>query len=185
MKELLRMQNLQKRNSLSAKAIEEKSLFIQEKLFLLKEFKEAGKILFYVGVKTEVRTKQMILDALALGKIVCVPKSDFEKKIMNAVQIKNLNDLEETQFGLLEPKRGKEVPAEELDLIIVPGVAFDLRGTRLGYGGGFFDKFLRKTSRNAVKIGLAFECNLEESLPVTSHDEKMNKIITEEKIVGV
>ncbi|MDD5148457.1 MAG: 5-formyltetrahydrofolate cyclo-ligase [Candidatus ainarchaeum sp.] len=183
MKALLRMQNLQKRNSLNAREIEQKSRIIQSKLFSLEEFKKAEKILFYAGVKSEVQTRQMILDALALGKTIAVPKSDFEKKTMKAIRINSLADLEETKFGLLEPKKGKEIPANELGLVIVPGVAFDLKGNRLGYGGGFFDKFLKKTK--CPKIGLAFECNIEESLPSSPHDVKMDKIITEEKIAGV
>ncbi len=183
MKELLRMQNLQKRNSLNAGEIEQKSTVIQARLFSLSEFKRAKTILCYAGVKSEVQTKKMIMDAMALGKIIAVPKSDFEKKTMKAVQIGSLADLEETKFGLFEPKNGKEIPAEEFDLIIVPGIAFDLQGTRLGYGGGFFDKFLQKTKKTAVKIGLAFETNIEEKIPSASHDVKMDKIISETGII--
>jgi len=181
MKELLRMQNLEKRNSLGVKEIAQKSNAIKEKLFLLQEFKESKKIMVYAGVKNEVQTGKIIEEALALGKIVAVPQTDFEKKEMRAVQISSLADLKETKFGLLEPESGKEIPAKELGLIIVPGIAFDLKGTRLGYGRGFFDRFLRKT--NGKKIGLAFECNIEEKIPSSAHDVQMDKIITEKRII--
>ena len=184
MKELLRLQNLEKRNSLSEKQILEKSLAIKRMLFFLPEFLQAKKILFYVSFKSEVSTREMIQEALSLGKIVAVPLSDFEKNSMRAVKITSLAALEEKKFGLLEPESGKEIPAQELDLIIVPGVAFDLQRARLGYGKGFFDRFLRGTRKGAKKIGLAFECNIEESIQGSSHDEKMDKIITEERIIG-
>ncbi|MDD5162754.1 MAG: 5-formyltetrahydrofolate cyclo-ligase [Candidatus ainarchaeum sp.] len=183
MKKLLRLQNLQKRNSLSQKEIIEKSFAIKERLFSLQEFKKSEKILFYVGIKSEARTSEMIGEALGLGKTVAVPLCDFEKKEMRAVQINSLDCLEEKKFGLLEPKTGKKIPVQEIDLIIVPGTAFDLKCERLGYGGGFFDRFLKKTKKSAKKIGLAFECNIEKKIPSTSRDVKMDKIITEKRII--
>lgn len=185
MKDLLRMQNLQKRNSLCTRDLGEKSVAIKEKLFSLPEFQGAEKILFFVEIGNEVRTNPMILEALARGKIIAVPKSDFANRTMQAIQIDSLDVLEKTKIGLFEPKTGEEIPAMEIDLIIVPGVAFDAQGHRLGFGKGFFDKFLRGTRREACKIALSFECNIEESVPYASHDALMNKIITEERIICV
>lgn len=179
------MQNLQKRNSLREKEIIEKSSAIKERLFSLPEFLNAKKILFFVGIKSEVQTKEMIAEALALGKTIAAPQSDFEKQKMKAIQINSLGCLEEKKFGLLEPRGGSEIPGEEFDLVILPGIAFDEQCKRLGYGKGFFDKFLRGTRKNAAKIGLAFECNIEKSIPSMSHDAKMNKIITEQRIISV
>jgi len=178
------MQNLQKRNSLNKRELLEKSEAIKERLFAQPEFRKAKKILFFAGIKNEVQTEEMISDALALGKTVCVPKTDFEKQKMSAVIISSFEELKEKKFGLLEPESGKEIFPEEIDLIIVPGVAFDTQGRRLGLGKGFFDKFLQETRRDASKIALSFECNIEKSVPYASHDMLMNKIITENRVIG-
>ena len=180
MKDLIRMQNLAKRNTLDKEQIKQKSSLIQEKLEQLPEYQEAKAILFYFGVKNEVQTGKMIKSTLEKGKKVFLPKTNFEKRTISIVQINSLENLVETKQGLFEPE-GKEETVETIDLIILPGVAFDLEGRRIGQGMGFYDSLLRKTKTNVPLVGLCFEENIEEEIPTESHDIEMNIIITDQK----
>lgn len=180
MKDLIRMQNLAKRNSLNKEEIAKKSTLIQKNLEELPEYQEAKTVLFYYGIKNEVQTKKIIQKAIETGKKVLLPKTEFEKRKMALVEIKSLEDLEKTKQGLLEPK-GKKEETNKIDLIILPGVAFDLEGGRLGQGMGFYDSLLRKTATEVKLAGLSFEENIEEKVPTESHDIKMDIIITDKK----
>ncbi len=183
MKEIARLKNLSKRNSLSKKQVEEKSNAIQKLVEELPEFKKANCIMLYYGVSNEVETKGLIEKALALGKRVSLPATNFKKRAMVPREIHSLKELEETIQGLFEPKTQKHVEAKEIDLIIIPGVAFDKTGSRIGRGMGFYDSLLRKTSTKIPLVGLCFEENLEEKVPIESHDVKMNIVVTDKKII--
>ncbi len=183
MKEIARLRNLAKRNSLSRQQIEKKSKQIEERLLALPEFEKAKIVMAYYGVRNEVETKGIIQKALQAGKIVALPVTDFEKKTVVPILINSLEQLQKTQFGLVEPTSKKPVETTELDLIIVPGVAFDKSGCRIGRGKGFYDELLRKTSTEITLVGLCFEENLEERLPSESHDVKMDLIVTDKQVI--
>jgi len=185
MKELIRMKHLQYRNSLSEKKIGAKSAAITEKLFSLPEFQQAKAVLFYASFGNEVQTMEMIEKALALGKTVCVPVTSFREKKIEISQISGIAELKEKPNGLVEPETVRACPIEEIGLVVVPGIAFDQRGCRIGYGGGFYDRLLLKAPRNLKAVGLCFNQNIEDKLPAESHDVKMNKIVTEERIIEV
>ena len=185
MKELIRMKHLQLRNSLSKQEAGRKSAEISKKLFSLPEFEESKVVMFYVSFENEVATPNMIEKALELGKKVCVPISKPKEKGVVAGFIKSLSDLEKKPNGLMEPKKVVVCDPKEIDLIVVPGVVFDKEGYRIGYGGGFYDKLIRQVPRKTKAIGLCFEQNVEKRLPRQSHDAKMNKIVTEERVIGV
>jgi 5-formyltetrahydrofolate cyclo-ligase len=187
MKELTRMRHLQLRNSLAGCEIRKKSLAIKEKLLSLPEYRRAKSILFYASIGNEPATGEMIKAALGEGKKVAVPITSFRDRSICLSEIASLDDLEKKESGLIEPKKEKicSTPLEKIDLVVVPGVCFDLEGYRIGYGGGFYDRLLRKAPRKTVLVGLCFEENLEQRLPRQSHDAKINKIITEKRIVGV
>lgn len=185
MKQLVRMQHSQKRNSLSREEVEKKSTAIAEKFLALQEVKGAATIMLYVGIKNEVQTKDLIEKLLAQGKKVIVPVTDFEKREIALAEIHSLDELVEKGFGLLEPKNAptKPLAPEELRLIVVPGIAFDRQGVRIGTGFGFYDKLLRRTSTKVPLAGLCFSENLEERLPAESHDVKMNIIVTDREVL--
>ena len=161
----------------------QKSSIIKEKLFSLPEFKKTGTILFYVSIKNEVKTQEMIVEAIDMGKRVCVPVSDFENKSMEASHIGSMLYLEKTKFGLLEPKVSRPIPPEQIDLVIIPGVAFDREGNRVGYGSGFYDRFLPKLRKGAKKIALAYDLQIVEKIPTGENDVSVEKIITEDEII--
>ena len=185
MKELARMRHAQKRNSLSKQQVAEKSGKVAEAFLQLPEVQKAKTMLLYVGVGNEVQTAALIERLLAQGKHVAVPLTDFKSKRIILSEIRGLHDLEEKGSGLLEPKKKPVKPllAGELDLIVVPGIAFDMQGSRLGTGYGFYDKLLRRTSSKIPLVGFCFAENLEERLPAESHDVKMNIIITDKEVI--
>ncbi|MFA4855468.1 MAG: 5-formyltetrahydrofolate cyclo-ligase [archaeon] len=183
MKEITRMQNIAKRNSLTKEQVESKSKCIEERLAALPEFAKAKTVMLYYGISHEVETRGLIERALKAGKRVALPATNFEKKAMVPLEISSLEELHKTNKGLFEPKTQRPVMTSELDLVIVPGVAFDKTGGRLGRGKGFYDALLRKTSTKVPLIGLCFEENLEKSLPCESHDVKMDIVVTDEQAI--
>ncbi len=158
-----------------------KSGIIQHKLFNEEEFKKAKVVMFYVSLKDEVNTIFMIDEALKMGKRVCVPVVLMEEKRLIAGEIKNRQeDLENQHFGIYQPKhdRVKEVPLEDIDLVVVPGIAFDKNNLRLGRGHGYYDRFLCCLPSKAKTIGLAFDFQVVENLPRKPHDIPVTKTIT-------
>ena len=162
-----------------------KSNQIKQKLFSLADFKKAKTIAFFYGIKKEVHTVHMIQDALKLGKKVLLPRCVYDKKEMHFLEIKSLNDLEKRKFGLLEPKRRcKKSKLKEIDIIVVPAVAFSYDGHRLGYGQGYYDRLLKRKECKAKTIGLCFELQLVKDLPIEKHDVAVDKIVTEKRTVN-
>ena len=157
-----------------------KSGIIKDKLFGLEEFKKAKVVMFYVSLKDEVNTLSMIDDAAKTGKRVCVPVILKEEKRLIAGEIKDrVKDLERQHFGIFQPKAGhvREVPFEDIDLVIVPGVAFDKYNMRLGRGHGYYDRFLSSLPDRTTTIGLAFDFQVVDNLPKDSHDIPVSKTI--------
>ncbi len=183
-KKSLRNKILAKRSELSEEAIREKSRRIRKRLLELAEFKRAEIVMFYVAKDKEVRTEGMIRESLKMGKRVAVPLSKVEERDLIPLLLTDYGELVPGAYGILEPgeEYRRPVPRENIGLIIVPGVAFDRQGQRLGFGGGFYDNFLRKIPTNVPCLGLAFELQVVEELPVGENDVPVNGIITEEKI---
>jgi 5-formyltetrahydrofolate cyclo-ligase len=157
-----------------------KSAIIRRKLFSESEFKKARVVMFYVSLRDEVDTISMIDEAVKTGKRVCVPVILREDKRLIAGEIKDrVKDLEKQHFGIFQPRAGhvREVPLEDIDLVIVPGVAFDKDNVRLGRGHGYYDRFLSSLPQSTKTIGLAFDFQLVESLPKDSHDIPVSKTI--------
>ena len=186
-KEILREEIKSKRKEMTREEIEEKSKLIKEKLFSLPEFQSAHTVAFYVAYKesNEVETIEMIQESLKMNKRVLVPITDLlENKIVFS-EITSIDDLASGAFGILEPipELRKILPYESIRLITVPGIVFDLHGHRIGHGLGFYDKFLSQLTKYVTKIGLAFELQTVEKLPNEDYDKKLDKIITEDRII--
>ena len=178
-KSLFRFKIRQALQGLSKEEQKKRSRHIAALLFKESSFKRAKSVMIYLAFGNEVLTHAILLRALSLAKRVCVPKVEKNLRNLRAYQIKNLKrDLTKGAYGILEPKTKslKEIHPGELDLILVPGLGFDLSGGRLGRGEGYFDRFL-KASPKAVKIGLAYSEQILKEVPTASHDIRMNKII--------
>lgn len=158
-----------------------KSDIIKTKLLNEEEFKKAKLVMFYISLKDEVDTLSMIDEALKTGKRVCVPVIFKEEKRLIAGEIKDrIEDLESQHFGIYQPKKGrvKKVPLEDIDLVIVPGIAFDRKNVRLGRGHGYYDRFLGSLPEKTKTIGLAFDFQVVKDLPKDPHDIPVWKTIT-------
>ncbi|MDO8340336.1 MAG: 5-formyltetrahydrofolate cyclo-ligase [Candidatus Burarchaeum sp.] len=183
MKKQMKSDMLAKRKSHACELVEKKSAAIMERLFALPEFRKAKTILFYAAKKDEVQTLEMIQKALDMGKTVALPITVVEGKNLVLAEVRNLSRLSEGAFGVLEPMDYVPVKPEEVDLVIVPGVAFDVHGDRLGHGMGYYDKLLKQMP-DALFIGLAFEFQMVEDIPEEEHDVSVHKVVTEERVIG-
>lgn len=158
-----------------------KSEAIEKKLFSCEIFKRAHVVMFYISKEEEVDTHHMIKEAFRRGKKVIVPYSVSETKKIIASELQDPEkDLEIGPYGIHQPKKEsiKEVPLDNIDLVIVPGVAYDEKNYRLGRGKGYYDRFLRKLSSGTVTVGICFDFQLVKDLPKDEHDFPVSKIIT-------
>ena len=185
MKKRLRRRILKRRDEESQLARRRKSEQIKTRLFSLGEFKRAQTILFYLAKGSEVETAEAIEGALLQGKRVVLPRVKGKELLLG--EIKDIaREMEKGRFGILEPKEKsfREVSPEEIELIILPGIAFDFRGGRVGYGKGYYDRFLSKLPREIPLIGLAYHFQIVNHLPAEKHDRKVWKVITERRIIN-
>ena len=140
-------------------------------------YREARTVFCYVGTPSEPETERIIADALASGKILCVPKC-IDKGVMKAVRISSPEDLHPGAYGIPEPSEGlPEVSPADIDLAIVPCVAASRDGRRIGHGAGYYDRFLAPI--RAKRICLCFKAFLREDIPMDAHDLLMDKVISE------
>lgn len=165
---------------------EEVSRVIVQKFLDLPEYAAAKTVMFYVDVRTEVKTREFLSVALQHGKKIVVPYCvDGELELF---WLQNMDELSLGMYKILEPRTElrsqpeKKVRPEELDLVMVPGVAFDRTGARMGHGFGYYDKLLEHSRPDTPLIALAFECQLFEEIPTADHDIFMDKVITESAI---
>lgn len=184
MKKSLREQFLIKRKELSKSDVTKKSLQIQHRLFSVPWYRTAQNILFYVSYDNEVETHSMIKDSLKNGKTVLVPKTSIQKKTICVSKLLRWDDLNPGAYSILEPREDciREVPVSSVELLIVPGVVFDVCGHRIGHGMGYYDRLLKHTIR-AHSIGLAFEYQIIKAIPAEEHDEKVQMVVTEDRII--
>lgn len=178
LKKELRRQLIVKQQKLDQNYREEASLRILELLKKQKDYLLAGSIFIYVGKGTEVDTTLIIKDALAKGKRVLVPKTVYLGH-MEACEIDSMEDLIPGTHGILEPKDlTYRMEPEKIDVAFVPCVAFTKDGYRLGYGGGFYDRFLPRGRFKRILV--AYSKMEENTLPHDVYDEKVHGILTEE-----
>ena len=160
-----------------------KSVVIGRRLRRLPLYRKAGVILCYVAIDGEVETRPILAQAHADGKRVAVPVTLSKPKRLIAAEIQDPEtDLRHRgPFGIPQPPRPgrRRVPIKKLDLVLVPGVAFDRRGRRLGRGGGYFDRFLSEIPPEIPSVGLAFRFQLVKNIPWESHDRPVSRVITE------
>jgi len=153
----------------------------------LPEYATAQTVMFYIDVRSEVRTRHDLELALQSGKSIVVPWCNADGEL-ELFRLDAMDELEIGMYKILEPRAElrslpeKQVNVESLDLIMVPGVGFDRRGARTGHGKGYYDKLLQHARSNTPLVALAFECQLFDEIPVADHDIFMDKIITEDLV---
>ncbi|MDS1029199.1 5-formyltetrahydrofolate cyclo-ligase [Bacillota bacterium LX-D] len=186
MKKNLRQEVLTKRKELVPEVVAEKSSLIINKVIALEEYQKAKTIMLYLAFRNEVDTTLLIKHAMTEGKKVVIPVSDMQNIALIPTELRNYpGDLEEGAYGILEPKKEAFhfVDPQEIDLLIVPGVAFDGQGYRLGYGAGYYDRFIPQLRTDTTILALAFELQIVQRVFPESHDKQMQFIVTEERIL--
>ena len=154
---------------------------IRRKVFRLTAFRRAKTVCCYVALPYEVQTWRMIEEMLSRGKRVVVPVMQPRTKRLRLSDVRNpATELARSAFGVLEPIRTalRAVRVRDVDLVLVPGLAFDRHGHRLGHGQGYFDRFLSRVPRTTPTVGLAFRFQLLDRLPTTPHDRAVSTILT-------
>lgn len=188
-KQALRKRILKKREAMSKEEQLTFSYEIMEKTVAYYEFLQAEEILAYVNYQSEVITKGIIEYAFLLGKQVYCPKVLDKGKTgeMEFFRISSLNDLKEGYKGILEPEEipdAKWKPAGKKALLLMPGAVFDRQGHRIGYGKGFYDRFLKHWNDSIeAKIALAYYMQVKEEIPFEQHDRCVDGIITEKEVI--
>lgn len=180
-KKALRKKLIAARKAMPYRQYQQKSRIICDIIKTLPELRKAHNIHIYYPINQEVDTRPLIDYLWANDKKVIMPRANFDTKEMANYFVINFGQLEQTKFGLMEPKETSPLQLGSPDLIIVPGVSFDPTCHRLGYGAGFYDKFLAQM--NAPAIGVAFDLQISQTLPVEKHDHQLDMVVTESGIM--
>ena len=164
----------------------EKTKAVEERLFGFANFLEANISLLYMNGNLEVATQDIIKKAMEFSKIIVLPSFDMDKLDMRLLKVDNLaKNLKPGPRGVLEPDENqcKAVPIECIDIAIIPGIAFDEKGARIGTGIGFYDRLIPDLPITTRKVALAFEDQILQQIPMESHDRFVDIIVTNNRII--
>jgi len=147
----------------------------------------ADHLFVYVDFRSEVETMELIINLIAAGKTISVPVTLLEKSRLQAIQLTNpATQLMPGCYGIPEPTPEQiakaTVDPQTIDTVLIPGSVFDTGGGRLGYGGGYYDRFLTESAAQAARVGVAFELQLVDRVPMEPHDQYMDVLVTEQQI---
>lgn len=175
----------QKRRALSIEYRQQASRKMQAELTRLPCYQAAEYIMLYMAMQDEVQLDELIAMVLKDGKKAVIPLVTGAG-LMEAVELSDMADLVPDKYGIktVSEEKRRLIAPDKIDLIIVPGVAFDKAGHRLGMGGGFYDRFMLRASR-AVRAALAYDCQLLVSVPAEVHDLTVDYIITEKQNIAL
>lgn len=187
MKKNIRQQILHARGKLTPQVQAEKSKMIFNRLKEFEPYKNAENVMVYIDFRNEVKTDLIIDDLIKTNKKVvipiCMPKT---KNLILSQLLDPKKELAKGTFGVLEPKKEyiREVDPASIDLVIVPGVAFDRQGHRIGYGAGYYDRFFHRLPKAVPSVAIAFDLQLIDKVPADDFDYPVDTIITETEIIA-
>ncbi len=173
-------------NSLAGDVLEANTRIIENRLFEFANFLESKIVMLYVNTENEVATDTIVKRAYDFNKIVVLPAFDTAKFKMKLMKVDNPDkDLVVGPRGILEPNpaKCKPVPLDSIDIAIVPGIAMDEKGGRIGSGDGYYDRLIPDLPMTTRKVGLVFEGQLIPQVPMESHDKHVDIIITEKRVI--
>ncbi len=180
-KNSIRTTLLQRRMLLSRAEIASGSAAAQMQVLSLPAFQHAKTLALYSPIRNEVETDSLLSAALAMDKQVCYP-SVFENDL-HFFQVRSLADLKVGRFGICEPiHRSREVDPGQIGLLLVPGIAFDRHGHRLGYGRGYFDRLLSDGCFGGLSVGFGYDFQIQDKLPAEEHDQKVALLVSDKEI---
>lgn len=188
LKNALRKKILEERSRLSEKERDGRDAAICAKLFELPEFIEAELVMAYMDFRGEAGTADIIAGCFKRGKRVALPvmsAQDGDGYKLDAFETTPGGVLLRNRYGISEPgpDTAKRVAEADIGLVVVPGVAFDMKGYRLGYGAGFYDRFLTGLRPGCRTAGIAYDLQMADAIPAEGHDIPMDIIITESRVI--
>jgi len=174
-----------RRNSISRGEIMEKSAVIQKRVLELPIYQESKTIGLYASFNNEVSTSILFDKALEDGKKVLFPYIRKADRDLAFLPVRGLDELELGQFGIMMPSfgEGKDDYIGDIELLVIPGVSYDLKGGRIGYGGGFYDRTLHKLAKLPFILALAYEFQVLDEVPMLPHDVRINAVVTEQRVI--
>ncbi len=180
-KALLRKQLRQERDLIPFAVRQSKSVSVARRLFDLPVLMGAKTVMGFISFASEVDTSLILERLLSHGKLVLVPRIDGAR-LYPVIYDASL-ELERSEYGTMEPVEKRTVPAELIDVVLVPGLGFDRRGARIGYGKGFYDKFLQTLPASTVTIGIGFDEQIKDSLPEEDHDQRVEVVVSDSEAI--
>jgi 5-formyltetrahydrofolate cyclo-ligase len=154
------------------------------RLINLDEFRHASVVMLYMPLASEVDTTAIAIRCFQAGKTICVPRVDWERRDMVAVEVNSFDDhyMETDDHGLRTPKGGRRIVPSSIDLVVVPALAFDTHGNRLGRGGGYYDRFLSQLRRAAKTVGLGYDVQIVDQVPADERDVQVGIVVTDRRV---
>lgn len=177
---------MEKRSKLTWEIIKEKSHIIEERLFNLEEYQKSNFIFSFISFKDEVHTHEIIKNSLNMGKRIGVPVTVIKPRKLLVSELKDFEkELEIGYYGILTPKKEYQriLSPNIVDLVLVPGVAFDVEGYRVGYGGGYYDRFFSSLKKDVIKIGLCYDLQILSQVHRDPYDIPVDLIISENRLI--
>lgn len=185
-KKEIRAAMMRLRSDLAPEKVQALSEAIQNRILESRVFRTSSAIMAYMPIKNEVRTERLIRNCLASGRTVLLPRV-VDAESMEAVPVKNLDaDLRSGAMGIMEPD--PSIPAadpEIIDLVILPGIAFDRRGYRLGFGAGYYDRFIPRLRKDCILLAPAYSFQVLDQIPAGPYDQPVHWIVTEKEILRI
>jgi len=161
----------------------EQSIQACRRLIALPDVQRSSMVMLYMPLPSEVDLTPAAVRCFQMGQTVCVPTVDWTRQEMTATEVTSFDDeaMDVDERGLRTPTAGRPIPAESIDVVVVPGLAFDTEGWRLGRGGGYYDKFLERIGKRTRLIGLGFDEQIVEQVPHDAHDIRMQTVVTDRR----
>jgi 5-formyltetrahydrofolate cyclo-ligase len=189
-KKQLRQTLLAARSALTAEERSAADAAIWRRLTELPELRAAKSILLYLDFRGEIESQPLIEWGLAQGKAVLAPVTVVAERRLIPVRITSMDDLQTGAYGIREPilredgegGEGAVYAPEDIDVVVLPGVGFDRQGGRLGYGGGYYDRFLPRLRQQTFKVAVAYEMQVLPEVPMEPHDTVLDALVTEKGV---
>lgn len=186
-KKSLRKEMLRKRAQLSRDEINKYSKIISNSLYETEYYKNAKTIMAFISFGSEINTRYIVEHSIKLGKSIVIPITVPETRQLKVSKMLDYCELELGDYNILTPKDEflRFVDPSTIDLVLVPGLIFAKNGYRVGYGGGYYDRFLSNLNPNVTKIGIGFELQIQESVPTDQYDIPVDFILTEKRLLKI
>jgi 5-formyltetrahydrofolate cyclo-ligase len=164
--------------------LREASIAACARVIALDAFRTARIVMLYMPLASEIDVTPVALRCFQLAKTVCVPRVDWQRKDMIAIEVNELDDrvMDVDEHGIRVPRQGQPVLPSMIDLVVAPGLAFDTRGHRLGRGGGFYDRFLARMRESACRVGVAFDFQVVDAVPAELQDASVDIVVTDRRV---